>query len=713
MSNLGSIGSEQIEIERNAAAQAAQLGAGLESAQTQHEQSLENARNCMSNRDVVIRTNGLKMILAMMSKGHDVSEFAPLVVQEVASPDPVGRQLAYVYLNHYADDALDSIVLAVNTFQRSLTDSDPLMRALAIKVMSSIRSRETVPAVRDAIIQVSGDASPYVRKAAAFAIIKAAGLAEDETETEEYLPSLERFINDENPITFSGAIAAYMALCPDNIELLHPRFRWICQNITKLDPWAQVFTLRALTIYARYCFKNPANTDVDDASNVAFWDESAQKDNISADLLLMISAAKKLFMSINPAVVLAAVSLVFYSAPPSQIMSVARPLIRLFYDSQLTAQIALTTALTIANVYPHVFASQINHFFVRRSDLTAVKKLKLRILTVLSTPENSDQILSELSMYSGSSDIEFATAAVKTMGKVAMSHETIIPSCLIKLLKLMNHSEGAVLAEVVLVIAHILRKNRKTDDESHALRLLCRKFITVKDPAARSAVLSIVGDMHPTHPDFAPVLLKHIAKNFNEEPPEVRLQSLTLAAKIQSIGTESKVPMYILNLGIRDEEFDVRDRARFLEALLTSTKDEISKKVQTLLFPERKAPTWTNADSRFMNFQVGTLSHLFEREVDGYEGLPDWAPESELPDESVRYAKGLNLSTTYYNEDTDEDDEDNLQERAEAGDLNAFFGDEEKEYYTEGDEEEQEVEEEVEEAEEGDENNDDFFADDE
>ncbi|EAY07231.1 Adaptin N terminal region family protein [Trichomonas vaginalis G3] len=692
MSNLGSIGSEQIEQEKIQQANAIVI----DSAQSQHEQSLEDARTCMSNRDVNIRTNGLKMILAMMSKGHDVSEFAPLVVQEVASPDPVGRQLAYVYLNQYADDALDSIVLAVNTFQRSLTDSDPLMRALAIKVMSSIRSRETIPAVRDAIIQVSGDASPYVKKAAAFAIIKAAGLAEDETETEEYLPSLERFINDENPITFSGAIAAYMALCPDNIELLHPRFRWICQNLPKLDPWAQVFTLRAMTIYARYCFKNPATTDVDE-SNVAFWDENAQKDQISSDLLLLLSAAKKCFLSINPAVVLAAVSLIFYSAPPSQISCVARPLIRLFYDSQLTAQIALTTALTIATVYPHVFLPHMNHFFVRRSDLTAVKKLKLRILTVLATPENSDQILCELAMYSGSSDLEFATAAVKTMGKVSNNNDVIIPLCLIKLLKLMNHSEGAVLAEVVLVIAHILRKNRKTDDESHALKLLCKKFITVKDPAARSAVLSIVGDMHPIHPEFAPVLLKCIAKHFGEEPSEVRLQALTLAAKIFSTGkSDSKIPMYIIQLGMRDQEFDVRDRARFLDALLTTSSKNISDRVQHLLFPERKAPTWTSNETRFMNYQIGTLSHLFEREVDGYEGLPDWAPEDQLPDESVRYVKGL--KPTSYEDDFNRDDGDDENEdggndgkkKDDAGDLNDFFGDEEKEYYSEIIEEEEE-----------------------
>jgi AP-3 complex subunit beta len=36
------------------------------------------------------------------------------------------------------------------------------------------------------------------------------------------------------------------------------------------------------------------------------------------------------------------------------------------------------------------------------------------------------------------------------------------------------------------------------------------------------------------------------------------------------------------------------------------------------------------------NYQIGTFSQLFDRALGGYEPLPDWAPEEELPDSSVR-----------------------------------------------------------------------------
>ena len=41
----------------------------------------------------------MRMLIAMMSKGHDVVDFCPFAVQMVASSDATTRQLAYVYLN--------------------------------------------------------------------------------------------------------------------------------------------------------------------------------------------------------------------------------------------------------------------------------------------------------------------------------------------------------------------------------------------------------------------------------------------------------------------------------------------------------------------------------------------------------------------------------------------------------------------------------------
>ena len=53
-----------------------------------------------------------------------------------------------------------------------------------------------------------------------------------------------------------------------------------------------------------------------------------------------------------------------------------------------------------------------------------------------------------------------------------------------------------------------------------------------------------------------------------------------------------------------------------------------------LIFPERVQNTWDICEEN--QFMIGSLSHYFNKELPGYEGLPDWQDESALPPDSVR-----------------------------------------------------------------------------
>lgn len=78
----------------------------------------------------------------------------------------------YIYLLRYAEVEPDLALLSINTFQRDLADANPLIRAMALRVLSGIN----VPMVENIVIlavkKCSADPSPYVRKAAALAVIK-------------------------------------------------------------------------------------------------------------------------------------------------------------------------------------------------------------------------------------------------------------------------------------------------------------------------------------------------------------------------------------------------------------------------------------------------------------------------------------------------------------------------------------------------------------
>ena len=108
----------------------------------------------------------------LISKGRNVSEFFAQVVKNVASHNLEIRKLVYIYLLRYAEQEPDLALLSINTFQKDLSDPNPLIRAMALRVLSGIKVPMIGSIVMLAIKKCAADISPYVRKAAALAIPK-------------------------------------------------------------------------------------------------------------------------------------------------------------------------------------------------------------------------------------------------------------------------------------------------------------------------------------------------------------------------------------------------------------------------------------------------------------------------------------------------------------------------------------------------------------
>lgn len=101
-----------------------------------------------------------------------MSEHFAQVVKNVASPNLEIRKLVYIYLLRYAEQEPDLALLSINTFQKDLADSNPLIRAMALRVLSGIKVPMIGSIVVLAIKKCAADLSPYVRKTASLAIPK-------------------------------------------------------------------------------------------------------------------------------------------------------------------------------------------------------------------------------------------------------------------------------------------------------------------------------------------------------------------------------------------------------------------------------------------------------------------------------------------------------------------------------------------------------------
>lgn len=206
--------------------------------------------------------NNMKWLLASMSKGRDVSDFFPHVVKLVSCPSLEIRKMVYTYLTHYADhdaSCRDLSLLSINAFQRDLSDSNPFIRPLALRVLTSIRVVEVLQIQILAVQTCGKDSSPHVRKCAANALAKL--YPRSDSDSRAVLKNcLKDILMEENCTTvLSSAMVSFVEMCPEELDLLHGCFRKICHLLTDMDEWGQIVVLDVMQRYCRTYFKKPDN----------------------------------------------------------------------------------------------------------------------------------------------------------------------------------------------------------------------------------------------------------------------------------------------------------------------------------------------------------------------------------------------------------------------------------------------------------------------
>jgi AP-3 complex subunit beta len=157
-----------------------------------------------SDRD---KLDAMKRLIGMMSQGSDVSIAFPSVVKNVVSSNSELKKLVHMYLVHYADVEPDTILLSINTFQKDMRGPNQLIRASALRVMSSIRAaviaQPVVLAIRAAVI----DSSAYVRKAACAALLKVYSV--DADLRDELIDILVDLLKDNSTQVLGSAIQVF------------------------------------------------------------------------------------------------------------------------------------------------------------------------------------------------------------------------------------------------------------------------------------------------------------------------------------------------------------------------------------------------------------------------------------------------------------------------------------------------------------------------
>src|ERR1700733_9908368 len=91
-----------------------------------------------------------------------------------------------------------------------MTDTNPLIRALALRTVSYIHVKEFVERTIQPLKKLMSDNDPYVRKTSPFVVAKLYDHDNYLIERSDLIDRLNRMLKDENPTVVASALAALM-----------------------------------------------------------------------------------------------------------------------------------------------------------------------------------------------------------------------------------------------------------------------------------------------------------------------------------------------------------------------------------------------------------------------------------------------------------------------------------------------------------------------
>jgi AP-3 complex subunit beta len=479
------------------------------------------------------------------------------VIKNVASPSLQVKKLVYIYLLQHAEHEPDTALLSINTIQKSLTDTNPQLRALALRVMSSIRVPVISQIVSLGIKRGSGDMSPVVRRAAALAIPKCYRL--DPNTEPQLLDYLSTLLGDKQYFVTGAAVASFLELCPDRLDLIHPHYRSLVQKLADMDEWGQLATLKLMMVYARKCFprrtrkvkRAAGNSNTNNKqSTKGFYDSESESEEeeqdmeeiavLDPDLELLLKGCRSLLQSRNAAVVIAVARTYLYLGTPEYLTQAIGPLVSLLRSAGDIQHIALHNIVQVCLTHPELFVKYYTHFLVRSIDPPHIWRLKLELLTLIFPHAQlrlQSLILAELSHFShsGSLDPALVKESVRAIGRCSQSPATTPQTsarCLKLLLKHIGSADTHLVAESLEVIRHLIQR----DPNAHRTTVvrLAKHLDAATSPQARASIIWLVGEFAGIDPEnnIAADVLRILVKGFADEAEQAKLQIVLLAAKV-------------------------------------------------------------------------------------------------------------------------------------------------------------------------------------
>lgn len=507
-----------------------------------------------------------KVIANMVLNNSETANLMSDMVRLMRIDDIEIRKMCLQYITAYAPMKAKLASEAIPFLSRFKDESDVVLRALAIRSMSSIPLKDFIQLTAQCIPSALADSSPQVRREAAFAVSRLYQHDPDLTTSLKFLDGINELLHDSNANVVTNALAALSSITEQgktlSLTIDRNHSLTLISLLGKSNEWSQVYILNSLMSYV------------------------PQTEEDALELIERIIPSLK---HENAGVALNAIKIIVYFTNYVKSPELVIPSLPTKLGSALSSLLSNPPEiqfLVLRNVILLLLGRQqlvnfeVENFFCHYDDQIYVKDTKLEIIYLLANEDNVGLVLEELEEYATEVDIAMARKAIRAFGNLAIKLTNAADECVNIICSLIANGVPYIVQESVSVMKNILRRYPNRFD--FAIEAIVKQHKLIDEPDAKTSLIWILGQFC-TKIKNAGSILEQVLAHVTEDPIEVQYAALTACTKLYLCSVDKGEQLVLTVLKWATEESnnpDIRERGFFYWRLLTNDKATDEKDFQ-------------------------------------------------------------------------------------------------------------------------------------
>lgn len=501
----------------------------------------------------------LKKVTAnIILNNTELAKLLPDIIGLLRFDDLEIRRVCLDYLCFYSQYDTKTASAALPFLKRFKDDSDPVLRALTIKTLTSIALPEFIDVSFAIIRQFLKDPHTYVRILASYSIARLFQTSSSRVINDNLIDDLNDLLYDEDDAVVSVTLSALDSILEYD-KTLDLKFSFderhfikLLQNLHRTTEWSQVYILNSL---------------------LSFVPQTTEK------ALELIELVLPFLQHENSSIVLNAVKVIVFLSNyvknpelilPSLPKRIGSSLISLLSKPPEIQFLVLRNIILLLLGRKELVHFDVEMLFCRYDDTIYVKDTKLEIIYLLANEQNFQTVARELEEYATDVDIAMARKAIRAFGNLAVKLNTAASFCVDIIVDLVSNGVPYVVQEAVGVIKNIVRRYPKQFD--FAVLELTNHYKLMEESDAKAAMIWLFGQYCTTIDDSF-TKFQDLSASYMDEPLEVQLGILTAVTKfyLQDPRISEAFILKVLKWATEDATNpDLRDRGYFYWRLISA-----------------------------------------------------------------------------------------------------------------------------------------------